>query len=158
MEKRKYNGNTRETFQSTLFLNMSFARGSGKSAVTKRNGCGRATSSSNLTSYVIKVYANMVFSSIAAKKRPGLSVYLTVSDFSWQSEMTRSVPRQSTVAKGQILGARRDKLMLYTVAFFMQVGKSEGLKRVGIFIECLIKVHRSGGNDHQSALWYNCTV
>ena len=88
----------------------------------------------------------MVFSSFAAKKRPGLMAdsqrILTVIGNS------KSLPCMSTMSKGQILGRRRDKLMLYTfVVPFTQVRKSKGLECVGVFVERPVKVYRSSRCD-----------
>ena len=63
------------------------------------------------------------------------------------------------MSKGQILTRRRDEVMLHTLAvLFTQVGKSEGLECVGVFIECFITMDRSHGCDDRGALWYKRTV
>ena len=65
----------------------------------------------------------------------------------------------STESKGQILGRRRGILMLQSLAIlFTQVGKSEGLERVGIFVELFIVVYGSNGCDDRGAFWYKRAV
>ena len=65
----------------------------------------------------------------------------------------------STMSKGQILGGRRDEVMFHTLAvLFTQVGKSERLECVGVFVECIIMVYGSNGCDDRGAFWYKCTA
>lgn len=60
------------TAQSTLLRNITLALGSGVIDVPTNSVCGRVAPSSSLTSYVTTTYANIDFSSFAAKNRPGL--------------------------------------------------------------------------------------
>ena len=98
----------------------------------------------------------MVFSSFAAKKRPGLTGSQRIFAVIENSE---NVPCMSTVSEGQILGRRRDKLMLYTsIVPFTQVRKSKGLECVGVFVERSVMVYRSSGCDDRGTFWYKRAV
>ena len=65
----------------------------------------------------------------------------------------------STMSKGQIIVHRRDELILHTFTVqFTQVGKSEGLECVSVFVKLFIMVYGSSGYNDCSAFWYKRAV
>ena len=97
---------------------MTFALGSGISAVAKYSVRGRVALSASLTSYVTTMCANADFSTLAAKKRPGLTyVQSVIFHGRWKQGERKTIPRMSTMSKGQILGRRRDELIVHTLTF-----------------------------------------
>ena len=63
------------------------------------------------------------------------------------------------MSKGQILGCRRRKLILHTLTLqFLQVGKSEGLECVGVFVERFIVVYGSSRHHDRGAFWYKRAI
>ena len=73
-ERKRARYNTKHVqSQRSLFLNMIFARGSADTTVAIRKLGGRLALTSSFTSYVTTTWARMVFSRVAAKKRPGLA-------------------------------------------------------------------------------------
>ena len=63
------------------------------------------------------------------------------------------------MSEGQILGRRRDELMLHTLALrFSQIGKSERLECMSVFVEHFVVVYRSRSYNYRGALWYKRAV
>lgn len=60
----------------------------------------------------------------------------------------------STMTKCQILGRRRDEMVLYILSVLLtQVGKPEGLEYVRVWVIRFIIVYRSSGCDDDGAFW-----
>ena len=77
----------------------------------------------------------------------------------WKQAEGKTIPRTSTMSKGQILGRCRDKLILHTLTLhFSQSGKPEGLECMGILVERIIIVYGPRSYDDRGALWYNRAV
>ena len=63
------------------------------------------------------------------------------------------------MSKRQVLGCRRGILILRALAvLFQQVGESEGLECVGVFIERFVIVYRSGSYNRRGAFWHKRAV